>query len=234
MSSSFNHSKKCYSPKKEKKLYVESSDSESEHHKKCKCNCNQIKYDDNNHTKYNCDRTKYDCLDSCLRSEFRKLWSEHAVYTRFYIISVLGNLPDVNVVTARLLQNQIDIGNFTKQFIGEFKGNRLTKLLQQHILAAAAAVSAVKSGNQQAIADAVEQVFQNSRKVSHFISNLNPEFLPFKTILHHFNKHNQFVIDMTIARNNNDFERDIQIYDAYYNQILEFADLVLFGLVDGC
>lgn len=92
----------------------------------------------------------------------------------------------------------------------------------------------IRSGKQQAITDAVNKVFQNSRKVSHFISNLNPCKLPFKVVLHHFNQHNQYVIDMSLTRKNGDFEKDIQIFDTYYTQLLDFADLFLNGLVDGC
>jgi hypothetical protein len=278
MLDSSNHSKNCCFAKKEKKLLFNEESIFCEQNidddSKCKCCCNKHKCKNNcirisvdcnvdsdctnndcinndcDSTNYKCNSTKYDCLDSCLRTEFRKLWSEHAIYTKFYINSVLGNIPDAKLIAARLLRNQVDIGNFTKQFTGESKGNILARLLQQHILAAANAVNAVKSGKhipgcvtwerfirsgkQQAITDAVNKVFQNSRKVSHFISNLNPCKLPFKVVLHHFNQHNQYVIDMSLTRKNGDFEKDIQIFDTYYTQLLDFADLFLNGLVDGC
>ena len=192
-------------------------------------------------------KENYECCDSyqnsyekerkseCdLRVEFRKLWSEHAIYTKFYIISVLADIPDAPLLAARLLQNQVDIGNFLKPFIGVTRGNRVAELLQEHILAAAGAVAAVKSGNQRAINSAVNKVFQNSRKVSAFLSKLNPKKLPFEVVLEHFNEHNQFVIDMTVARANGQFAKDIKLFDAYYAQILEFADLLLNGVLSKC
>lgn len=166
-----------------------------------------------------------------LRVEFRKLWSEHAIYTKFYIISVLADIPDAQLLANRLLQNQVDIGNFLKQFIGKVRGNKVAELLQEHILAAAGAINAVKSGNQRAIESAVNKVFQNSRKVSKFLSSLNPEKLPFSVVLEHFNEHNQFVIDMTVARSQGEFAKDIKLFDLYYAQILEFADLLLNGVI---
>lgn len=169
-----------------------------------------------------------------LRVEFRKLWSEHAIYTKFFIISVLADIPDADLLAARLLRNQVDIGNFLKPFIGEVKGDEITKLLQEHILAAAAAVAAVKSGDQQAINEAVERLFQNSREVSLAISSLNPRKLPLDEVLHHFNEHVQFVIDMTVARSKGEFEKDIQLFDAYYAQILEFSDFILQGVIADC
>lgn len=34
---------------------------------------------------------------------------DHTFYTKFYIESVLNDLPDSKVITNRLLQNQVDI-----------------------------------------------------------------------------------------------------------------------------
>ena len=147
---------------------------------------------------------------------------------------MLANISDANLIAERLLQNQQDIGDFVKPCIGTSKGNRLTTLLKEHILAAAGAIQAVKNGNQQAIDEAVDKVFQNSRQVSAFISDLNPRKLPFKEVLDHFNQHNQYVIDMTVARSKGEFAKDIKLFDEYYAQILEFSDFVLNGLVDKC
>jgi hypothetical protein len=48
----------------------------------------------------------------------RDLWVDHIVYTRNYIISFVAGLPDNNVVAARLLKNQEDLGNAIKPFYG--------------------------------------------------------------------------------------------------------------------
>lgn len=205
-------------------------------HEKCpwekeeKCEKNE-KYEKCPWEKKDKDARKCEKKCACeLRVEFRKLWSEHAIYTKFYIISVLANIPDANLLAQRLLRNQDDIGNFLECFIGKDKGDKVAKLLKEHILAAAAAIAAVKSGNQGKIDEATDKLFQNSRKVAHFLSSLNPHRLPFRVVLDHFNEHNQFVIDMTVARSKKEFAKDIKLFDAYYAQILDFPDLVLEGV----
>jgi hypothetical protein len=45
-----------------------------------------------------------------LKLDIRKLWEDHISYTRNYIISALGDLPDAKSVAKRLLKNQDEIG----------------------------------------------------------------------------------------------------------------------------
>lgn len=86
------HDHKCYK-EHDHKCYQE---------RDCK---HDYKHDQKHDHKY---KINYDCLDCNTRIEFRKLWSEHAIYTKFYIISVLANISDANLIAERLLQNQQD------------------------------------------------------------------------------------------------------------------------------
>ena len=77
-----------------------------------------------------------------LYNAMRRLWSDHVAYTRMFIVSAASGLPDKDATTARLLRNQVDIGNAIKPFYGNDAGNRLTQLLTDHILIAASIVTA--------------------------------------------------------------------------------------------
>ena len=81
----------------------------------------------------------------------RKLWEDHITWTRLAIVSFAGGLPDLQATEARLLANQVDIGNAIKPYYGRTAGNRLTALLKEHILGAVALLQAAKSGDQAAI-----------------------------------------------------------------------------------
>ena len=48
---------------------------------------------------------------AALHDAMRKLWEDHITWTRVFIISAVGDLPDKATATERLLQNQVDIGN---------------------------------------------------------------------------------------------------------------------------
>jgi hypothetical protein len=84
----------------------------------------------------------------------RKLWEDHITWTRLAIVSFAGGLPDLQATEARLLANQVDIGNAIKPYYGRAAGNRLTALLKEHILGAVALLQAAKSGDQAQIAKA--------------------------------------------------------------------------------
>ncbi len=75
--------------------------------------------------------------DSSTRMAFhdamRKLWEDHITWTRVFIVSAAGDLPDKATATGRLLQNQVDIGNAIKPYYGDAAGNKLTALLREHI-----------------------------------------------------------------------------------------------------
>src|SRR5574341_1981884 len=66
----------------------------------------------------------------------RQLWEDHITWTRLYIVSAAGNLPDAEQTAQRLLKNQADIGDAVRPFYGDAAGERLTALLREHILTA--------------------------------------------------------------------------------------------------
>ena len=82
-----------------------------------------------------------------LHSALRKLWEEHIVYTRNFIISALAGLDDTAAVADRLLRNQDDIGSAVAAYYGDAAGTQLTGLLRTHILIAADIVKAAKAGD---------------------------------------------------------------------------------------
>src|SRR3990172_7723064 len=56
----------------------------------------------------------------------RELWEDHATWTRLTIVSIVADLPDTQATVARLLQNQVDIGDAIKPFYGDAAGDQLT------------------------------------------------------------------------------------------------------------
>jgi hypothetical protein len=59
------------------------------------------------------------CRQIQLSNTLRRLWIEHVLWTRFFIVSTAFNLPDLQAVTDRLLQNPADFASELKPLYGE-------------------------------------------------------------------------------------------------------------------
>src|SRR5947199_4085747 len=86
-----------------------------------------------------------------LRTNMRKLWEDHITWTRNVIFCIIDSLPGTNEAVARLLSNQVDIGNAIKPYYGVTAGNALTALLYTHITEAAAILTHLVTNNTTAL-----------------------------------------------------------------------------------
>src|SRR5437763_16361409 len=101
--------------------------------------------------------------------KMRALWEAHGSWTHMVIISFVGNLPDLPAEEQVLLQNQVQIGNAVKPYYGRAAGNKLTKLLKEHILGAVNVLVAAKSGDPSKLAQADAAWFANGRQIADFL-----------------------------------------------------------------
>lgn len=128
-------------------------------------------------------QTKIPSWQVNLKLTLRKLFTDHAVYTKFVINGIIGIYPNVPAMTQRLLSNQIDIGDQLKPIIGDSRRKELTDLLTKHIILAADVITITSSNKaQQELQIAVNNLFENSDQVAAFLTSLNPEKLPYHFI----------------------------------------------------
>ncbi|MGZ4890074.1 MAG: hypothetical protein ACXWBH_12890 [Candidatus Angelobacter sp.] len=160
----------------------------------------------------------------------RKLWEDHVTWTRLYIVSAEANLPDKGATTQRLLQNQTDIGNAVAGFYGDAAGARLTALLKDHILGAAALIEAAKSGDKAKVGEASAKWYANADEIAAFLSGANPTNWPLADMKAGMKMH----LDLTLAEATDHlqghYEADVQDYDKIHAHILGLADLLSSGI----
>jgi hypothetical protein len=161
----------------------------------------------------------------------RKLWEDHITWTRLAIVSFAAGLPDLRATEARLLANQVDIGNAIKPYYGRTAGNRLTALLKDHILGAVALLQAAKAGDQAAITKASTAWYANANQIADFLSRANPRQWSRKAMRSMMKTH----LDQTLAeaqhRLQGNFAADIRDYDSVHRHILEMADMLSDGII---
>ena len=162
----------------------------------------------------------------------RKLWEDHITWTRVFIISAAGDLPDKATATDRLLQNQVEIGNAIKPYYGDAAGNKLTSLLKEHITTAAEVVAAAKANDSAKLADANKRWFANADQIADFLSGANPKNWPQADMRSMMHEHLDLTTKEAVARLHGDWAADIAAYDAVHQQILKMADGLSMGIIN--
>ena len=165
-----------------------------------------------------------------LRDDLRKLWIDHTIWTRNYIISALAGLEDKDKVLARLLKNQDDIGNAIKPYYGDEAGNKLAALLKDHILIAGKLVEAVSTANQADVEKFNKEWYKNADDIAQFLSAANPN-LPNDVLKDLLYMHLKLVTDEVVARSKMDWDADISAFDKGEDHIIKMADTLTDGII---
>src|ERR1051325_9478434 len=63
---------------------------------------------------------------AAFHQDMRKLWSDHVIWTRDYIVAAVDDRPDAQAAAGRLMKNQEDIGAAVGSIYGKSAGDQLT------------------------------------------------------------------------------------------------------------
>ena len=165
-----------------------------------------------------------------LKQDMRKLWTDHVVWTRAYVVAALGDQPDAQAAAARLLKNQEDIGKAVAKFYGDAAGQQLTTLLKEHITIAVDLVKAAKTGDKSGQQQADSRWQQNAVQSAEFLSKANPNW-PRATLVDMMNMHLSTTTTEVVARLNKNWEEDVRAFDVVYDHILKMSDALAEGIV---
>jgi plastocyanin len=165
------------------------------------------------------------------RNDMRQLWEDHIIYTRHVIISVAAGLPDLNPALARLMQNQVDLGNAIKPYYGNAAGDQLTALLKDHISGAGEVLTAAKAGDNAKLANAQKRWVANANDIAAFLSAANPDNWPLATVQDLMKMHLDTTTEEAVARLKGDWAADIAAFDKVHAHILMMSDALSLGII---
>ena len=165
-----------------------------------------------------------------LHQDMRKLWSDHVIWTRQYIVSAVGDQPDANSAASRLMKNQEDIGAAVAAYYGKPAGEKLTSLLKEHISIAVDIIKFAKAGDKTSQQQADAKWHRNSEAIADLLSQANPNW-PRATLVQMMNMHLSTTTDEVVARLTKNWDEDVRAFDAVYNHILAMADALSDGIV---
>jgi len=166
---------------------------------------------------------------AALHQNMRKLWTDHVVWTRDYIVAAVGDQPDQQAAAARLMKNQEDIGGAVAAYYGKPAGDQLTALLKQHISIAVDLIKAAKVGDKAAQQAADTKWHQNGEEIATFLSKANPNW-PRATLVDMMNMHLSTTTNEVVARLTKNWDGDVKAFDAVYDHILKMSDALADGI----
>ena len=161
---------------------------------------------------------------------FRKLWFEHVVWTRSFIISTAANSGDLQPVTARLLRNPVDFANVLKAFYGDGTAKKFSDLLTEHLTIAAQLVNAAKSGNTEAVNENRKKWYANADEIAGFLAGINPYWSKNEWLLM-LQDHLKLTEDEAVARLTGQYAKDVSLFDVIEDQALMMGDSMAEGII---
>ncbi len=166
-----------------------------------------------------------------LRQDMRKLWTDHVVWTRAYIVAAIADQADAQAAAGRLMKNQEEIGAAVGSVYGKAAGDALTTLLKEHITIAVDLVKFAKAADKASQDQAAAAWRRNGEAIADFLSKANPKHWPRATLVDMMNMHLSTTTDEVVARLTKNWEADVRAFDAAYAHILAMSDALADGIV---
>ncbi len=165
-----------------------------------------------------------------LKEGMRKLWSDHVIWTRGYIVSAVAKHEDAQAAAGRLLKNQDDIGNAIVPYYGKEAGKTLATLLKEHIVIATQVVAAALEHSQEKLKDADKRWHRNADDIADFLSKANPNWskMDLRTMLY---RHLDLTTKEATLRIDKKWKEDVANFDSIFNQGLKMADTLSSGII---
>jgi len=168
---------------------------------------------------------------TALHEAMDKLWMEHVAWTRLVIVSTAASLPDLDATTARLLQNQTDIGGAIKPYYGDAAGQELTRLLRSHITGAAEVLAAAKAKDTPRLDTAKKAWYANADTIADFLNKANADHWPAADVRSMMRDHLDLTLAEAVAQLEGRYADSVGQYDRVETQILQMADMLSDGIV---
>ena len=165
-----------------------------------------------------------------LLNTLRKLWIDHVMWTRSFILSTAFDSRDLEAVTKELLRNPVLFADALKPLYGDQNARRFESLFSDHLLIAAELVNAFKRGDSRAVEEQHKKWFENADSIAQFLSEINPNWQKYdwqKMLYDHLNM-TEFEAAQIL---NNQFAESIAQYNRIEDEALNMADAMAYGII---
>ncbi len=164
------------------------------------------------------------------KMSMRKLWAEHVIWMRGYIVATIAGSSDAKEIEARLLRNPVEIGAAFAPYYGQDAGTKLAAILTEHIRIAGEVVKAAKKPASAKFLDADKRWHENAEQLAVFLSGINPYWSK-DMLLKMFNDQLLMTTAEMTARHHKEWVLDVAAFDEIYVQALAMGDELANGVI---
>ncbi len=160
----------------------------------------------------------------------QRLWIEHVLWTRFFIVSTSNDLNDLDEVTKRLLRNPVDFANQLRPLYGSQIAMRFQQLFTDHLQIAAQLVNAAKAGNETETTKQRNLWYANADEIAKFLSDINPYWSKKKwqALLY---DHLKMTENEAVQELNGQYEASVTQYDVIQEEAIKMANYMANGII---
>ena len=177
------------------------------------------------------DRSGADAAKAAFHDAMRELWEQHVAWTRLAIVDFASRSDGFPATAARLMQNQVDIGNAIKPYYGDAAGNELTRLLHDHIAIAVEVMQAAKAGDTAAFQSADARWYANANSIADFLATADPKHWPRDMMRQMMKVHLDQTLNEASDELTGKYTASACEYDKIETHILEMADDLSAGII---
>lgn len=167
---------------------------------------------------------------TAFRKSMRKLWADHVIWTRSYVVAAIAGTPDAADTANRLLRNQAAIGAAFVPYYGEATGAKLGQLVKEHVLIAADVVAALKKDDVVKFKAADKRWHENAVEIAVLLNGVNPNWSK-DAYVSAFNDNIALTTKEASARILKRWSDDIEAFDELYVRTLLMADDLADGVI---
>jgi len=178
---------------------------------------------------YNCLQRNFSQRQLQVSNTLRRLWFEHVMWTRSFVISTAFNAADLDAVTKRILRNPTDFAAVLKPLYGEAKTTKFEKLFTDHLLIAAELVNAAKNGDAKSVDEQRKKWYVNASDIATLLNEINPYWnkAQWQEMLYdHLEMTESEVVQILSGK----FAESITQYDAIQAEAVKMADEMANGI----
>lgn len=161
----------------------------------------------------------------------RRYTEDNVIWSRFYAVSLLANLPDLNNIKERLIKDQEAMGNCMREFFGDIVADNFIDLRKEHVNILLDLLLTIKEGDILRSLTVENDIVINIDNTSTLLSTANPYYIK-EELTDIFNTCVILAKYGFMARISGDYNAEMLYYDMSLHQAIMLSDYLVNGIAE--